>query len=131
VLSSGEVVIGLGVDLIERDRVRAALERWGVRLVARLMDPPEAAGLPEAELARADALAFAIAGKESVSKALGTGWTRGVRWRDVVVDAGPPARATLLGAALARARVLGSTGNGVLHLETRGNLVLGEFRLLS
>ena len=76
-------------------------------------------------------LALAIAGKESVSKALGTGWTRGVRWRDVVVEPGPPARATLLGPALARARALGSQGSGVLHLECRGNLVLGEFRLLS
>jgi holo-[acyl-carrier protein] synthase len=125
------MVIGLGVDLIERDRVRAALHRWGEKLVARLMDPPEAASLPEPEAARADALALAIAGKESVSKALGTGWTRGVRWRDVVVEPGPPPRATLLGAALARARTLGSTGSGVLHLELRGNLVLGEFRLLS
>jgi len=125
------MVIGLGVDLIERDRVRAALQRWGEKLVARLMDPPEAAGLPAPEAARADAVALAIAGKEAVSKALGTGWTRGVRWRDVVVEPGPPPRATLLGPALARARTLGSPGSGVLHLELRGNLVLGEFRLLS
>ena len=125
------MVIGLGVDLIERDRVRAVLQRWGDKLVARLMDPPEAARLPQSATARAEALALAIAGKESVSKALGTGWTRGVRWRDVVVDPGPPARATLMGPALARARTLGSTGSGVLHLEQRGNLVLGEFRLLS
>ncbi len=125
------MVIGLGVDLIERDRVSAALGRWGERLVARLMDPPEAARLPAAAAARGLALALAIAGKESVSKALGTGWTRGVRWRDVVVEPGPPARATLLGPALARARTLGSQGAGVLRLECRGNLVLGEFRLLS
>ena len=32
----------------------------------------------------------AIAAKEAASKALGTGWSRGVRWRDVVVDSGPP-----------------------------------------
>lgn len=125
------MVIGLGVDLIERDRVSAALRRWGEKLVARLMDPPEAARLPGAAAARGLALALAIAGKESVSKALGTGWTRGVRWRDVVVEPGPPARATLLGPALARARALGSQGSGVLRLECRGNLVLGEFRLLS
>lgn len=123
------MVVGLGVDLIERDRVEASLARWGERLVARLMDPPEAARLPRPPGERAHALALAIAGKESVSKALGTGWTRGVRWRDVVIAPGPPPSATLLGPALARAGRLGSRGLGELRLEVRGNLVLGEFRL--
>lgn len=125
------MVVGLGVDLIERDRVEASLARWGERLVARLMDPPEAERLPREPRERARAIALAIAGKESVSKALGTGWTRGVRWRDVVVVPGPPAQATLAGQALARARRLGSDGAGALFLEERGNLVLGEFHLLS
>ncbi len=122
------MVVGLGVDLIERDRVRAALERWGERLVAKLMDPAEAAALPEPPEERAFAIALAIAGKESVAKAIGTGWTRGVRWRDVVVERTPPA-ARLHAAALERARRLGSAGDGALTLETRGNLVIGEFRL--
>ena len=124
------MVVGLGVDLVERDRVRAALERWGERLVAKLMDAPEAASLPADLAGRADALALAIAGKESVSKAIGTGWSRGVRWRDVVIRTTPPG-ATLLGAALAHARRLGSAGDGALALEVRGNLVLGEFQLFS
>ncbi len=125
------MVVGLGVDLIERDRVEASLARWGERLVARLMDPPEAGRLPREPRERARAVALAIAGKESVSKALGTGWTRGVRWRDVIVVSGPPASATLVGPALARAERLGSRGAGALFLEERGNLVLGEFHLLS
>jgi holo-[acyl-carrier protein] synthase len=125
------MVVGLGVDLIEQDRVEASLARWGERLVARLMDPPEAEALPRDPEGRARALALAIAGKESVSKALGTGWTRGVRWRDVVIAPGPPPRATLVGPALARAGRLGSGGAGELFLEVRGNLVLGQFRLYS
>jgi holo-[acyl-carrier protein] synthase len=125
------MVIGLGVDLTELDRVRAALSRWGDRLVARLMDPPEAAALPAQAPQRVEALALAIAGKEAASKALGTGWTRGVRWRDVSVALGPPPQVALRARAAERARSLGSSGRGELRLEIRGNLVLAEFRLLS
>jgi holo-[acyl-carrier protein] synthase len=125
------MIVGLGIDLIERDRVRASLTRWGARLVAHLMDPGEADALPHGSAERADAIAFAIAGKEAVSKALGTGWSQGVRWRDVTIVPGPVPRATLFGAALERARRLGSRGHGELFLQVRGNLVLGEFRLLS
>lgn len=125
------MVIGLGVDLTELDRVSAALSRWGERLVARLMDPPEAAALPAEAPQRVEALALAIAGKEAASKALGTGWTRGVRWRDVSVALGPPPQVTLRAKAAERARSLGSAGRGELRLEIRGNLVLAEFRLFS
>jgi holo-[acyl-carrier protein] synthase len=122
--------VGLGVDLVEIGRVREALDRWGERLVAKLMDREEAADLTAAP-ERARALAFAIAGKEAVSKALGTGWTHGVAWRQVVIDLGPPAAARLHGPARRVARSLGSSGAGALTLETRGDLVLAEYRLLA
>jgi holo-[acyl-carrier protein] synthase len=120
------VVIGVGVDLVELDRVERALRRWGARLVAKLMGPEEGGRLPRAAAERARALALAIAAKEAASKALGTGWSRGVRWRDVVVDAGPPASVSLEGGAAARARALGSTGAVLAMLEFRGGIVLGE-----
>jgi holo-[acyl-carrier protein] synthase len=125
------VVVGVGVDLVELDRVEASLERWGERLVEKLMDPDEAGRLPAEPAGRARAVALSIAGKEAASKALGTGWSRGVRWRDVVVEPGPPAAAHMKGIALHVARALGSGGDGELSLEIRGNLALGEFRLLS
>jgi phosphopantetheinyl transferase (holo-ACP synthase) len=40
------VVVGLGVDLVELGRVAKALDRWGSRLVAKLMDAEEAGRLP-------------------------------------------------------------------------------------
>src|SRR5262252_1652891 len=101
------MVVGVGIDLIEQTRVARALERWGDRLVAKLMGPREAARLPGGSN-RARAVALAIAAKEATSKALGTGWSRGVYWRDVEVEAGPPVRLRLDGGALARARRLGS-----------------------
>jgi holo-[acyl-carrier protein] synthase len=125
------VVIGLGVDLVELERVERALARWGERLVARLMDGEEASALPGERGARARALALAIAGKEAASKAIGTGWSRGVRWRDVVVGLEPPS-VRLDGRAAAVARELGSArARASVRLEVRGALAVGEVRLLS
>ena len=94
------------------------------------MDPSEAGALPRDAEGRGLAVALAIAGKEAVSKALGTGWSRGVQWRHVVVTAEPPA-ARLLGRAADVARSLGSDGAGDQDFDRRGNLVVAEYRLLS
>jgi holo-[acyl-carrier protein] synthase len=99
--------------------------------VRRLLSEDEAAALPAHSPARAVALALAIAGKEAASKALGTGWSGGVRWRDVVVEPGPPPRVRLTGRAAEVARALGSSGATRARLERRGGLVLGEVWLLS
>jgi len=111
--------------------VARSLERWGERLVSKLMDPEEAARLPADPAARARALALAIAAKEAASKALGTGWSRGVRWRDVVVTPGPPATVRLGGGAVAAARRLGSGGEARAWVVVRGPLAVGEVRLLA
>lgn len=128
---SDPLIIGVGLDLVELDRVARSLARWGDRLVSKLMDASEAQRLPPAGDARTRAVALAIAGKEAASKAIGTGWSRGVFWRDVVVDAGPPASVSLRRGAAAVARRLGSHGRTRTQLEVRGNLVLGEVRLLA
>jgi holo-[acyl-carrier protein] synthase len=125
------MVLGLGIDLIEIERVGRALERWGERLVAKLMGPEEGARLPREPAERVLALALAIAAKEAASKAIGTGWSRGVRWCDVVLDAGPPPGVRLQARAAEVARALGSSGRTRTSLEVRGGLVLGEVRLLS
>ena len=125
------MVVGLGVDLVELGRVAKALDRWGSRLVAKLMDAEEAGRLPADAAERAQALALAIAGKEAASKALGTGWSRGVRWRDVEVRLRPEPAVGLRGGAAARARALGSSGRTWARLELRDELAVGEVRLLS
>jgi len=125
------VVVGLGVDLVELGRVAKALDRWGSRLVGKLMDAEEAGRLPAAAAERAQALALAIAGKEAASKALGTGWSRGVRWRDVEVRLRPEPVVGLRGGAAARARALGSSGRTWVRLELRDELAVGEVRLLT
>ena len=125
------MVIGIGLDLVETARVGRALERHGDRFVRKLMDPEEAAALPGGGPERVQAVALAIAGKEAASKALGTGWSRGVRWRDVVVSTGSEAAVRLHGRAAEVARELGSSGRCRVRLEVRGTLALGELWLLS
>jgi holo-[acyl-carrier protein] synthase len=119
------VLIGIGIDLVERSRVAQSLDRWGDRLVGKLMRPAEAAQLPSARDARADAVAAAIALKEAASKALGTGWSHGVFWGDVVAEPGPPTAVRLEAGAARVAAHLGAR-NAVAHLETRGDLWIAE-----
>jgi holo-[acyl-carrier protein] synthase len=125
------MVIGIGLDLVETQRVVRLLERYGERFVRKLMDPGEADALPEAGPDRARRLALAVAGKEAASKALGTGWSHGVRWRDVVVVTGPETTVRLAGRAAEVARERGSSGRSRLRLEVRGPLVVGELWFLS
>jgi holo-[acyl-carrier protein] synthase len=125
------VVVGIGLDLVEVERVERMLARYGERFVRKLMDPDEAALLPLAPAERAHALALAVAGKEAVSKALGTGWGGGVRWRDVVVASAPLPDVRLRGEAAAAARRLGSSGRTRTRLERRDSLAIGEVWLLS
>ncbi len=125
------MVIGIGLDLVETRRVEQALARFGLRFVGKLMDPEEAAALPKAQPERVRAMAFAVAGKEAASKALGTGWSQGVRWRDVVVTLGAQPSVRLDGRAAEVARARGSSGRSRVRLSVEGGLTVGEFWLLS
>lgn len=123
------MIAGLGIDLVEVDRVEKALARWGRPFLAKLMDPEEIAALPAGWPPAA--VAEAVAVKEAASKAIGTGWSGGVRWRDVVVALGDRPSARLSGAALLAARRLGSAGGTEVRIEHRPGLVLATVRLLA
>jgi len=95
------------------------------------MEAPEASQLPPATLERGRALAVAIGCKEAASKALGTGWSRGVSWRHVVVELGPPISTRLKGRAAEVAQALGSSGRTKTRVLYRDDLVICEVCLLS
>ena len=123
-------VLGLGLDLVELDRVERAMARWGRRIVERLMRPPEALELPAQAPERTRAFAEAIAVKVAASKALGTGWTHGVTWRDVELVRAE-ARVVLHEGAARRAAALGASGVRLTELSVREGLAIAEVWLLS
>ena len=78
------MIIGLGSDLIDIRRVEKTLERFGDRFVQRCFTPIEQRK-SDRRTNRAASYAKRFAAKEACSKALGTGFRRGVFWRDLGV----------------------------------------------
>jgi holo-[acyl-carrier protein] synthase len=89
------VIVGTGVDLAEVDRIREAIERHGRRFIERIYTTGEIAYV-ERKANRYERYAARFAAKEAGMKAIGTGWKRGVRWRDFEVRNLPSGRPTLL-----------------------------------
>jgi len=81
------LIIGIGIDLVEVERVRALLEQHPVRGPARLYTDDEVAYC-RASRSPAESFAARFAAKEAVFKAFGTGWSGGLSWTEieVVVD---------------------------------------------
>jgi holo-[acyl-carrier protein] synthase len=78
------MIIGLGSDLVDIRRVEKTLERFGDRFVQRCFTPIEQRK-SDRRANRAASYAKRFAAKEACSKALGTGFRRGVFWRDLGV----------------------------------------------
>jgi len=78
------MIAGIGVDLCEVERIEAAIARHGERLLARLYTPAERRYC-ESKPNRMERFAGRFAAKEAAMKAIGTGWSRGVGWRDFEV----------------------------------------------
>jgi holo-[acyl-carrier protein] synthase len=79
------MIAGIGVDLCEVERIEAAIARHGERLLARLYTPAERRYC-ESKPNRMERFAGRFAAKEAAMKAIGTGWSRGVGWRDFEVS---------------------------------------------
>lgn len=98
------MIIGLGSDLIDITRIEKTIARFGDRFLNRIFTPVERARSDRRQLTRIESYAKRYAAKEACSKALGTGFRKGVFWRDMGVvnlTGGKPSMA-LTGGALAR-----------------------------
>jgi holo-[acyl-carrier protein] synthase len=84
----------MGVDIAEIDRIEAAIARNGQRFIDRLFTRAEIAYC-ERHKNRYERYAGRFAVKEATMKALGTGWSRGVRWVDIEVTNLPGGKPTL------------------------------------
>ena len=83
------MIIGMGVDIAEVERIKAAIERHGEPFLRRVYTAAEREYC-EGFRNKYERYAGRFAAKEAAMKALGTGWRRGVRWVDfeVVREAG-------------------------------------------
>ena len=89
------MIVGTGVDLAEVDRIRDAITRFGDRFIHRIYTEREIAYV-ERKANRFERYAARFAAKEAGMKALGTGWRRGIQWKDFEVVNLPSGRPTLL-----------------------------------
>jgi holo-[acyl-carrier protein] synthase len=78
------MVLGLGTDLIETRRVQESINRFGDRFLERIFSPGEIAYCKRKKNA-AESFAARFAAKEAGAKALGTGISRGVTWKEFEV----------------------------------------------
>lgn len=109
------MIIGVGTDLVEVRRVAAMLARHGDRARAKLFTPGEVARCLAARRPE-ESFAARFAAKEAFLKAMGTGWSGGLAWREVEVVSGPDGAPTLRLSGVA-ARVAEERGVRRAHLS--------------
>lgn len=78
------MIVGLGLDIAEIDRIGQAITRRGAAFLERVYTPQEVAYC-EQHKNKFERYAGRFAAKEAAMKALGTGWRHGVRWHDIEV----------------------------------------------
>ncbi len=77
-------IIGIGTDIVECLRIAQMIERHGELFISRVYTPHEIQYCQSRKLATQH-YAGRWAAKEAVLKAIGTGWRRGISWRDVEI----------------------------------------------
>src|SRR5262245_55258358 len=104
------MIVGIGIDVIQNERIRESIEKFGARFLSRIYTEIET-GYCNNCVHPDIHFAARFAAKEAAFKALGTGWAAGVKWKDVEVErlaSGQP-EIHLHGQALERATALGAT----------------------
>ncbi|RVT40316.1 holo-ACP synthase [Sphingobium algorifonticola] len=113
------MIVGLGSDLCNIERIQASLDRFGERFENRVFTDVERAKAARRPFTKAGTLAKRFAAKEAFSKAVGTGFKAGVFMRDIGVVNGPSGAPTLQLSGGAQERLLALIPPGhrpVVHL---------------
>ena len=106
------MIIGIGSDLIDVNRIERTLARFGERFITRVFTPLEREK-SERRANRVHSYARRYAAKEACAKALGTGFRKGVFWRDMGVINLPGGKPTLVLTGGAAARLAEITPPGM------------------
>ncbi len=88
------MITGIGIDVVQNDRIRGSIQRFGDRFLNRIytqgeIDYCKNRSQPEIHYAAR------FAAKEAAFKALGTGWAAGVQWKDVEIERLPSGKPEL------------------------------------
>jgi len=113
------MILGIGSDLCNIERIQKSLERWGDRFLDRVFTQVERKKAQSRPHSVAGTLAKRFAAKEAFSKAVGTGFKRGVYMKDIGVVNLPSGAPTLsvTGGAKARLDALAPEGHAIdIHL---------------
>ncbi|QNN65021.1 holo-ACP synthase [Sphingomonas rhizophila] len=113
------MIVGLGSDLCNIDRIQASIDRFGDRFLNRVFTDVERLKAERRPHTIAGTLAKRFAAKEAYSKAVGTGFKRGVFMKDIGVVNLPSGAPTLhlTGGARARLDALTPAGHAIeVHL---------------
>ena len=113
------MILSIGSDLCNIDRIQASLDRFGERFEQRVFTAVERAKAARRPFTKAGTLAKRFAAKEAFSKAVGTGFKAGVFMKDIgVVNArsGAPTLALTGGAANRLAAITPAGHEAVIHL---------------
>ena len=113
------MIVGIGSDLCNIARIEKSLERFGERFLNRVFTETERAKAASRPHTRAGTLAKRFAAKEAFSKAVGTGFKRGVFMKDIGVVNAPSGAPTLqlTGGARATLDALAPAGHAIdVHL---------------
>ncbi|HEU5453734.1 MAG TPA: holo-[acyl-carrier-protein] synthase [Terriglobales bacterium] len=88
------MIVGTGVDIVEVPRIAQTIARYGDRFVRRVFTDGEIRYC-ESKANKVERYAARFAAKEAALKAIGTGWSRGVAWREVEVRREPGGRPSI------------------------------------
>ncbi|MBS9719942.1 holo-ACP synthase [Tianweitania sp. BSSL-BM11] len=122
------MIIGIGSDLIDIRRIEKTLDRHGERFRARVFTEVEQAK-SDRRKERAASYAKRFAAKEACSKALGTGLSQGVFWRDMGVvnlPGGKPTMHLTGGAADRLTQMMPARHRAVVHLTITDDYPLAQ-----
>jgi holo-[acyl-carrier protein] synthase len=89
------MIVGTGIDIAEVPRIRQSIARFGDRFLQRIYTSSEIRYC-DSKANRVERYAARFAAKEAAMKALGTGWSHGVRWRDCEVTRLPGGRPAIV-----------------------------------
>ncbi len=113
------MIIGIGSDLCNIERIQQSLDRWGDKFLNRCFTDIERAKAQRRPFTTAGTLAKRFAAKEAFSKAVGTGFKRGVFMKDIGVVNAPSGQPTIVATGGARTRLdaLAPDGHAIdIHL---------------